>query len=220
MIRAVVLAAVFLSGAALMSLEMAGFRLVQPEFGSDIYVYGSLISVFLGGLALGAFVGGRLADREPSFGMLAAVLGAAGLLVLLIPLVDDLVMDWTFLGQGPPEPVEWDETGRAKMDDYQYPDLRWPVLGCGAILFGAPALLLGMVTPYAAKLLIRTIPHVGTSVGYISGVSTAGAILGTLGTTFYLVGVLDTPWILASNGLVLVGLGLALALVHLATPRE
>jgi len=220
MIRAVVLAAVFLSGAALMSLEMAGFRLVQPEFGSDIYVYGSLISVFLGGLALGAFVGGRLADREPSFGMLAAVLGAAGLLVLLIPLVDDLVMDWTFPGQGPPEPVEWDETGRAKMDDYQYPDLRWPVLGCGAILFGAPALLLGMVTPYAAKLLIRTIPHVGTSVGYISGVSTAGAILGTLGTTFYLVGVLDTPWILASNGLVLVGLGLALALVHLATPRE
>jgi MFS family permease len=220
MIRAVVLAAVFLSGAALMSLEMAGFRLVQPEFGSDIYVYGSLISVFLGGLALGAFVGGRLADREPSFGMLAAVLGAAGFLVLLIPLVDDLVMDWTFPGQGPPEPVEWDETGRAKMDDYQYPDLRWPVLGCGAILFGAPALLLGMVTPYAAKLLIRTIPHVGTSVGYISGVSTAGAILGTLGTTFYLVGVLDTPWILASNGLVLVGLGLALALVHLATPRE
>ena len=220
MIRAVVLAAVFLSGAALMSLEMAGFRLVQPEFGSDIYVYGSLISVFLGGLALGAFVGGRLADREPSFGMLAAVLGAAGLLVLLIPLVDDLVMDWTFPGQGPPEPVEWDETGRAKMDDYQYPDLRWPVLGCGAILFGAPALLLGMVTPYAAKLLIRTIPHVGTCVGYISGVSTAGAILGTLGTTFYLVGVLDTPWILASNGLVLVGLGLALALVHLATPRE
>jgi MFS family permease len=220
MIRAVVLAAVFLSGAALMSLEMAGFRLVQPEFGSDIYVYGSLISVFLGGLALGAFVGGRLADREPSFGMLAAVLGAAGLLVLLIPLVDDLVMDWTFPGQGPPEPVEWDETGRAKLSDYQYPDLRWPVLGCGAILFGAPALLLGMVTPYAAKLLIRTIPHVGTSVGYISGVSTAGAILGTLGTTFYLVGVLDTPWILASNGLVLVGLGLALALVHLATPRE
>jgi len=220
MIRAVVLAAVFLSGAALMSLEMIGFRVVQPIFGSDIYVYGSLISVFLGGLALGAFVGGRLADREPSFGMLAAVFGFAGLLVVAVPFVDDWVMGWTFPDEGPPTPVEWDETGWARLSEYQYPDLKWPVLACGAILFGAPATLLGMVTPYAAKLLIRKMPQVGTGIGYISGVSTAGAIFGTLGTTFYLVGRMDTPWILASNGLVLVGLGLALALVHLAAPRE
>ena len=219
MIRIAVLLVVFCSGAALLSLEMIGIRDVQPVFGNDVYVYGSLISVFLGGLALGAFVGGRLADREPSFGMLAAVLGAAGFLVLLIPLVDDLVMDWTFPGQGPPEPVEWDETGRAKIDDYQYPDLKWPVLGCGTILFAAPAILLGMVTPYAAKLLIRTIPHVGTSVGYISGLSTAGAIFGTLGTTFYLVGEMDTPWILVSNGLVLLAMALLLVLLHVLAPR-
>jgi MFS family permease len=219
MIRAVVLAAAFLSGAALMSLEMIGFRVVQPVFGSDIYVYGSLISVFLGGLALGAFVGGRLADREPSFGMLAGVLGFAGLLVVAVPLVDDWVMDWTFPDEGPPTPVEWDETGQARLSEYQYPDLKWPVLACGAILFGAPATLLGMVTPYAAKLLIHTLGHLGSGVGKISGISTVGAIVGTLGTAFYLVAWMGTRWLLAANGLMLVGLGLALALVHLAMPR-
>ncbi len=220
MTRAAVLVVVFCSGLSLMSLEMIGFRVVQPIFGSDIYVYGSLISVFLGGLALGAFVGGRLADREPSFGMLAGVLGFAGLLVVAVPFVDDWVMGWTFPDEGPPTPVEWDETGRARLSEYQYPDLKWPVLACGAILFGAPATLLGMVTPYAAKLLIRKMPQVGTGVGYISGVSTTGAIIGTLATTFYLVGKWDTPWLLAANGLLLVGLGLVLALVHLAMPRE
>ena len=219
MTRFAVLVVAFCSGAALMSLEMIGFRVVQPSFGNDIYVYGSLISVFLGGLALGAFVGGRLADREPSFGMLAGVLGLAGVLVLLVPLVDDLVMGWTFPDEGAPQPVEWDETGRAKMDDYQYPDLRWPVLGCGAILFLAPAILLGMVTPYAAKLLIRTIPHVGAGVGYISGVSTTGAIFGTLGTTFYLIGLLDTPGILVSNGLALLAMALLMGLLHGLAPR-
>jgi len=220
MTRIAVLVVAFCSGAALMSLEMIGFRVVQPVFGSDIYVYGSLISVFLGGLALGAFVGGRLADREPSFAMLAGILGFAGVLVVAVPLVDDWVMGWIFPDEGPPTPVEWDETGRAKIDDYQYPDLKWPVLACGAILFGAPATLIGMVTPYAAKLLIRKMPQVGTGVGYISGVSTAGAILGTLGTTFYLIGVLDTPGILVSNGLALIALGLLLTLVHFGTLRE
>ena len=220
MTRIAVLVVAFCSGAALMSLEMIGFRVVQPIFGGDIYVYGSLISVFLGGLALGAFVGGRLADREPSFAMLAGILGFAGLLVVVVPLVDDWVMGWTFPDEGPPTPVEWDETGRAKIDDYQYPDLKWPVLACGAILFGAPATLIGMVTPYAAKLLIRKMPRVGTGVGYVSGVSTAGAISGTLATTFYLIGKLDTPWLLAANGIVLVALGLVLALLHFAMPRQ
>jgi len=54
------LTTVFLAGGALMSLEMASFRLVEPEFGSGIEVWGSLISVFLGGLAIGAVAGGWL----------------------------------------------------------------------------------------------------------------------------------------------------------------
>ena len=76
--RAGLLATVFLAGAALMSLEMVSFRVVQPDLGSDIIVTGSLISVFLGGLALGAFLGGILADRKPCLLVLGVILMVAG----------------------------------------------------------------------------------------------------------------------------------------------
>jgi len=223
MIRAVVLAAVFLSGAALMSLEMAGFRLVQPEFGSDVVVWGSLISVFLGGLAIGAFLGGRLADRRPALWKLGAILALGGVVALSIPLYSDAALDYMFPGEGAPLPEEWGagDTGAVgQLVVYLPPDLRWPTLGVGLLLFLVPSVLLGTVTPYAAKLLIHAMPHLGRGVGNVSGVSTVGAILGTLGTAFYLVTWMGTRWLLAANGLVLVGLGLALAIVHLATPRE
>jgi len=214
MIRVIVLVAVFFSGAALMSLEMAGFRLVQPEFGADIIVWGSLISVFLGGLAAGAFLGGRLADWRPAMGKLGAILVVGGLVALAIPLYADRVLEWTFPGEGAPLPAEWNEgPGEGELQVYLPPDLRWPTLAAGLLLFLVPSVLLGMVTPYAAKLLIHAMPHLGQGVGNVSGISTAGAIAGTLGTAFYLIAWMGTRWLLVSNGLGLLGLGLLLGLV-------
>ena len=93
-LRIGLLATVFLSGAALMSLEMVSFRLVQPDLGSDIIVTGSLISVFLGGLALGAFLGGVLADRKSSLAVLGTLLLVAGAWTLILPLICDPVLAW------------------------------------------------------------------------------------------------------------------------------
>jgi len=228
LIRFLLLATVFLAGGSLMSLEMASFRLVQPEFGSDIIVWGSLISVFLGGLSLGAFVGGRLADRGPRLWKLGAILALAGLLTLLLPLpilpgdgpdadrvsIADGVLEWMFPGEGAPLPEEWGTpSGDGQLAVYRPPDLRWPTLGVGAILFGLPALLLGSVTPYTARLIIRSLGRVGTGVGQVSGCSTVGSILGTLGTAFYLVTWMGTRGLLISNGVLLVGLGAVLAVV-------
>jgi len=210
-IRLLLLVTVFLAGGALMSLEMASFRLVQPEFGSDIIVWGSLISVFLGGLSVGALAGGRLADYGPRLWKLGAVLAAAGAVTLSLPLWSDAVLEWMFPGEGAPLPEEWGAPEAGSLVVYRPPDLRWPTLGTGVILFGLPALLLGSVTPYAARLYIRALAKVGTGVGLLSGVSTVGSILGTLGTAFYLVSWMGTRWLLVTNGLVLVGLGGVLA---------
>jgi len=218
--RTCVFAAAFLSGAAVMSLEMAGFRLVQPEFGSDIIVWGSLISVFLGGLALGAWAGGRLADIRPALWKLGAILAAAGLVALLLPLYSDAVLQWTFPASWAPTPVEWSTPGaESDLRVYMPPDLRWPAMAAGALLFGLPAVILGMVTPYAVKLRVRAMPNLGAGVGTISGVSTLGGITGTLGTAFYLVSWLGTRLLFASNGIVLLVAGLALVIVGRLAPR-
>lgn len=225
MIRILVLVAVFFSGAALMSLEMAGFRLVQPEFGSNIVVWGSLISVFLGGLALGAFLGGRWADHRPALWKLGVILACGGAVALAIPAYSDAVLDWTFPGEGAPLPTEWNAGGEGAraaegtLRVYMPPDLRWPTLLAGILLFLVPSVFLGMVSPYAAKLLIRALPRVGRGVGNVSAISTVGAIVGTLGTAFYLVAWVGTRWLLASNGLVLLGFGAMLGLADLAARR-
>ncbi|MDR1745112.1 MAG: fused MFS/spermidine synthase, partial [Planctomycetota bacterium] len=71
---------VFLSGAALMGLEMAGARLVEPHFGSTIYVWGSIIGVFMLALSLGYWGGGRFSDRSPRIETLGVILLAAAVI--------------------------------------------------------------------------------------------------------------------------------------------
>jgi MFS family permease len=218
--RICTLAAAFLSGVGVMSLEIAGFRLVEPEFGSDIVVWGSLISVFLGGLALGAWAGGRLSDIRPALWKLGVVLGAAGLVALLLPLYSGAVLRWTFPAHWMPTPAEWSAPGAGSdLRVYMPPDLRWSALAAGALLFGLPAVVLGMVTPYAVKLRVRAMPNLGAGVGIVSGVSTLGGIAGTLGTAFYLIGWLGTRWLFVSNGVMLLVSGLALVLMDRLAPR-
>ena len=43
---------VFGSGAILMGLEIVGSRLIAPFFGSSVFVWGGLISIFLGALII------------------------------------------------------------------------------------------------------------------------------------------------------------------------
>ena len=50
-----------------MLIEIAGARLINPYFGVGIYVWAALISVTLGGLALGYWIGGIIADKRPSW---------------------------------------------------------------------------------------------------------------------------------------------------------
>src|SRR6267154_5731218 len=69
--RAVLYAGAFVTGAIVMSFEMLGSRYLNPYFGSGIYTWASLISTVLIALTAGYFLGGALADRNPS----PAVLG-------------------------------------------------------------------------------------------------------------------------------------------------
>ena len=52
------------AGAVVMALEIIASRVLAPSFGSSVYVWGSIISVFLAALALGYALGGRLASRS------------------------------------------------------------------------------------------------------------------------------------------------------------
>ncbi len=160
------LVVVFLAGAALMAYEIVGSRLLAPYFGSSTFVWGSLISVFLGALATGYAIGGRVADRFPSAGALALVLAGAALLVgASVIAADPLQREIVSANLG----------------------LRLNPLLASVVLFGPASVLLGMVSPYAVRLRAGGLASLGRTAGSLYGLSTFGSIAGTLAASFWLV---------------------------------
>jgi predicted membrane-bound spermidine synthase len=156
----------FISGAIVMSFEMLGSRYLAPYFGSGIYTWAALISTVLAALCAGYFIGGALADRHPSPVLLAATLAIGSAYLVLLPAFADPALEFFV----------------SSIDDIALGGLA----AAFAIMF-FPVTLLGMFSPFAIRLLLHSQLNSGTISGMVYGVSTAGSIVGTLGTTFFLI---------------------------------
>lgn len=155
----------FLSGAILMALEILGSRLLAPDFGSSIFVWGSLIGVFLAALSLGYYLGGKLVDRRPHAGLLALLLFLAGLAVLAIPYYSRAVNDWIIMR-------DWD-------------DRLGSLVAC-LIYFFPPGVLMGTTSPFVIRLTASSVAQVGQTAGAVYAISTIGSLVGTFGSAFFL----------------------------------
>ena len=156
----------FGGGFVIMALELLGGRVLAPYFGSSIYVWGSVITVFMLSLSLGYLIGGYISLRAPSLRRFALlfVLGA----VLTYPLV--------LYG----EPLM-----RAVFERIEDP--RYGSLVAATALFMLPTIVLGMISPYSVRLMVTETAQSGRVAGTLYFVSTLGSALGTLATSFYLV---------------------------------
>ena len=178
---------VFVCGAVLMAFEMVGSRILAPRFGNTIFVWGSLIGVFLAALSLGYLVGGRLADWVPKFSLLGGIIAVAGLLILVVPLYAPACCGWI------------DRAG---------PGQRMNPLYASLLLFFAPSVLLGMVSPFAIRLQARSVATVGNVAGRLYALSTLGSIAGTLLATFWMIPSFGTANIVRGLGVCLVAASL------------
>ncbi|MFH0848534.1 MAG: fused MFS/spermidine synthase [archaeon] len=157
---------VFICGLVVMALETSGSRLLAPHFGSTIFVWGSLIGVVLTAMALGYYLGGRMADRDPSYTTFCMVILTAGALVLSIPTISPPVFDFSVslnIGE------------------------RYGPLIPTITLLMLPSFLLGMISPYAIKLVAKGVTDIGNVSGNLYSLSTAGSIAGTFLTVFLLI---------------------------------
>src|SRR6187200_2678256 len=78
---------VFVVGAASLGAEIAAARLLAPYFGASTIVWANTIATVLVALSAGYWVGGRLADRDPTFQGLCRLVLAAAALLALVPFI-------------------------------------------------------------------------------------------------------------------------------------
>lgn len=163
---ALIYAIVFVNGAVLMGFEILGSRALAPGFGNSIFVWGSLIGVFMAGMSVGYFWGGWLGDRWPSHLLFALLLLVPGLMILGFPSYGFPLVE--------------------VLADYDLGPRSGPFVAC-LVLFLLPAIFLGAVSPFAFVLALGDLRKAGQSVGTLYAISTVGSIVGTLGTSFYLI---------------------------------
>ncbi|MCU0294189.1 MAG: fused MFS/spermidine synthase, partial [Thermoanaerobaculaceae bacterium] len=172
----------FLSGAAGLVDQTAWTRLFEGVFGHTVHTTAAVLAAFMGGLGLGAFLGGRLADRCPApiRAYAALELGLAVVVWASPTCVRALVG-----GEG-------DAGGP------------WRWLAAFALLL-IPTTAMGATLPLLSRAVAGGAGRVVPALGGLLGANTLGAVAGTLAAAFLLIRVLGVS---ASVG---VGAGLSLA---------
>jgi spermidine synthase len=149
-----------------MVIELIAARILAPYIGVSLYTWTSIIGVILAGIALGNYLGGKIADKHPSPLVLVAVFLAGSLVTIaILPITKSVAYAAWFSG---------------------LPLMLSFVLKTACIFF-IPAVILSMVSPVVIKLTLADLGQTGGVVGTIYAFSTVGAILGTFMTGFYFI---------------------------------
>ncbi|KAF3469258.1 fused MFS/spermidine synthase [Streptomyces sp. Tu 3180] len=167
---------VFGASAAVLVVEIVALRLLAPYLGLTLETSTMVIGIALTAIALGSWLGGRIADQVDPRRLLGPSLGVSGAVVALTPAVLRTTAEWA-------------------------PAL---LLLIASLTILVPGALLSAVTPIVTKLRLTSLAETGTVVGRLSGVGTVGAIFGTVLTGFVLVSRLPVSGILIGLGTLLV----------------
>ena len=190
--RRLLLPLVFASGMASLGVEFGASRLLAPYFGTSLFVWGVLIGLILIYLSAGYVIGGRLADRHPRAEVLYQLTAWAGLWIGIIPLVSYPILLASQQG----------------FRDLSVGLVAGTLLAV-VLLFAVPVILLGCVSPFAIRLLLKNVETGGNTVGRVYALSTAGSILGTFLPVFWFIPTYGTRPTLEGFGLALVVISVA-----------
>lgn len=155
----------FVTGFVLMAYEMVASRILAPSIGTSTYIWTSVIGIIIAALAIGYALGGWLADRRSNhmdlvWLLIACAAAIAGTLIAY-PSVMALVASL-------------------------FTDLRIQALFDVGLLFMPASFLMGVISPYLARLSIHSVSTTGRTVASLSALNSIGGISGTFCTGFIL----------------------------------
>ena len=183
----------FFSGATGLIYEVVWTRLLTRVMGNTHYSIATVLTIFMSGLALGSYLGGRWIDRRKNTLFFYAVLeGTLGIYCLFIPFIIDgafPLFEWIYQSQ---------------TESYTNASL-FRFLICGSILL-IPTSLMGATLPILSKYISRNPAFIGRDVGNLYSFNTFGAVFGALSSAFIFMriwGILYTIWFAAALNIVI-----------------
>lgn len=158
-------------------MELSAARLLEPAFGNNQIVWAVLIGLILLYLAVGSWLGGRLADRYPQLQNLVLVATVAAVSIALIPFFSRSVLRMAATG----------------IENFEVALLAGSLIAA-LLLFSVPGILLGTVSPWAVRLAVADLNTTGQVAGRLYATATAGSILGTFLPVLLLIPAFGTRW--------------------------
>ena len=165
------------SGTSALIYEVAWTRALSLVVGSTVYALSTMLASFMAGLALGAFIGGKIADKKGNlvlyFGIAEAGIGFFGL--LSIPMIYAL------------PPLYFKVYQSFHLNPQIFFIMQFFVSGLIMII---PTTLMGVTFPLISKAITSKLDEMGRMVGDAYSFNTIGAIAGSLTAGFLLIPVL------------------------------
>jgi spermidine synthase len=187
----------FLSGMAGLVYEVCWTRLLRLPMGNTVYSLTAVLTAFMAGLALGAWIAGRWIDRRGHplrvYGLLE---GAIGIFCLALP--------WIVQAEQPMFRWVYQNYSTSFFVFHVF-----KLIACGLVVL-VPATLMGATLPVLCRYFMNDPARIGLSLGWLYAVNALGAVAGSL-----LAGFLLIPR-LGLRGAMLVGVGTSLTVGAIA----
>ncbi|WP_152050418.1 fused MFS/spermidine synthase [Tautonia marina] len=156
----------FFASLCIMTLELVAARLVARHVGASLHVWTSVIGVVLGGICLGNFLGGRLADRTEVRRIVGPLFAIGAALTL-----------WTL----------WMNTIVGRTPGLEVMPWSLRTLVVVSLNFLVPATVLGLIGPVVAKVAVDQADRTGSAIGDVYFWGAVGSIVGTFLAGFVLI---------------------------------
>jgi len=174
--RALVLGFFFVSGICGLLYEVVWIRVAGTVIGNTTYALGTVVGVFMAGLALGAWAGGRAADRRTGAALLrlyALLEGGIALSAAAVPFL---------LGASEPLfQLLWNSVGDVTP---LYAALRVVLMG---LVLVVPTTLMGATLPVLTRYLSDSSQAAAGEAGRAYAINTFGGVAGTLASGLWLI---------------------------------
>jgi spermidine synthase len=181
MLRKLILVMAGISGLAALGYEVIWFRILTFSVVADTYAFALMLSIYLLGIGGGSLIASRRLRHRKGNALTSTTswleLGILELGVALLVVVGFAVLIW--LNTQLPRPHIAD------------PKFWWKIL-CNTsfqalVLILPVTTILGYIFPLVVSLYTTSLDKMGSHVGRVSAVNTIGAIIGSLGSAFFVI---------------------------------